>query len=67
MTNTTRIEYEATDIAVHAAEHLGMLVMAVATSKDEKIAVHMRRSVFDHLCDEIDAVRMNEGKPVPRR
>jgi hypothetical protein len=63
MTAPTRIEYEAHDIDVHATKDLCVLVML--TDKG-RVALHMRRTVFDHLCEHIDAVRVNEGKRVPR-
>jgi len=63
MTQATRLEYEAHDIDVHTLKDLAVFVML--TDKG-RVVLHMRRSVFDHLCEQIDTLRMHEGKHIPR-
>jgi hypothetical protein len=63
MTGTPRIEYEATDFEVFLEGPLGMVVMQIATSDPDKaVAVLMRRPVFEHLCERIEAARTAEDK-----
>jgi hypothetical protein len=53
MSEPSRIEYEALAFEVFAEEHLGYLVIAVATSDGQKVALRMRRSTFDDLAVQI--------------
>ena len=67
MTEAPRIEYEATDFEVFLEEPLGLIVMEIATpDPDKKVAVHMRRHVFDGLCERIAKARLDEDKRAPR-
>jgi hypothetical protein len=68
MTETPRIEYEATDFEVFLERPLGLIVIEIATADpDKKIAVQMRRSVFDGLCERIAKARSAEDKRAHRQ
>jgi len=63
MTETPRIEYEATDFEVFLEAPLGLIVIEIATANpDKKVAVHMRRHVFDSLCEHIAKARSDADK-----
>ena len=53
MPEPSRIEYEALAFEVFAEEALGYLVIGVAASDGQKIALRMRRSTFDDLAVQI--------------
>jgi hypothetical protein len=66
MQEPSRIEYEAIGSEVFAEAHLGMLVIEIATSRGEKVAVHMRRSTFDDLAEQIAKAKADVDKRAPR-
>ncbi len=67
MTETPKIEYEATDFQVFLEGSLGLVVIEIATDDpDKKIALQMRRHVFDGLCEQIAKAQSAEDKHVPR-
>ena len=67
MTETPKIEYEATDFQVFFEDSLGLVVIEIATDDPDKtIALQMRRYVFDGLCEQIAKAQSAEDKHVPR-
>ncbi len=67
MTETPKIEYEATDFQVFFEDSLGLVVIEIATDDPDKtIALQMRRHVFDGLCEQIAKAQSAEDKHVPR-
>ena len=67
MTEKPKIEYEATDFQVFLEGGLGLVVIEIATDNpDKKIALQMRRHVFDGLCEQIAKAQSAEDKHVPR-
>jgi hypothetical protein len=62
MNTTPRIEYEVQSSEVFAEEHLGMVVLEIASSQGEKVAIVMRRSVFETLADQIQKAKAGFDK-----
>jgi hypothetical protein len=53
MTTPEKLEYEATGFEVYAESPLKSLVVEIATSQGAKVALTMRRSIFDDLAARI--------------
>jgi hypothetical protein len=65
MQNTSRTEYEAIGFEVFAEDHLGYVVIQVATPQGTKVALRMRRSTFDNLAERIAKTHADVEKRAP--
>jgi hypothetical protein len=59
--------YEAIGSRVFAEEHLGLVVLAIATPQGGEIRLHMKRSTFDALAGQIAAVKADIDRRAPSR
>jgi hypothetical protein len=66
MPTPERVEYEAVNSRVSAVEHLGLVVLEIATSQGSEVALHMRRSAFDALAAQIAEAHDDLKKRAPR-
>ena len=67
MPEPSRTEYEAIDFEVFAEEAMGYLVIGVATSDGQIIALRMRRSTFDDLAEQIAKAQSKRDERAGRK
>jgi hypothetical protein len=60
-----RIEFEAIGFRVFAEEHLGFVVVEIATALDATVALRVRRSTFDDLVEQLTSARSERNKRAP--